>query len=261
MLRLLRRLKTIRKRVLVWCKNHERDNGNLSNVVNCRAYYILLNAVDHQVYRCLQRTFPLPTRYWDSGIFEFKLRQVWFSNQYNKYQLSQKVYHHVLQNLRSLELVYEPSLKEKKKFQRICNEKDWSAVLLWTHITGKIWAPQHWTYNIHLDDYISTSRNTFRQNSFDDINRQGLLCFFRFDFENHLISKDNMQIILQWINNPKIIPWFITDAMRSIISFSSEHVTIPHMFDNGVQCYDFKIKHSLKKKQNFDAADTIICQG
>ena len=89
------------------------------NVVNCRAYYILLNAVDHQVYRCLQ-AFSLP-HVIGTVVFLNSNCDRCGSNQHNKYQLSQKVYHRVLQNSVWSLFMNHPSKKEK--FQRVCNEK------------------------------------------------------------------------------------------------------------------------------------------
>ena len=189
MLRVLKRLSVLRNTVLSWCKKYERDNRTLFNVVNCRAYYILLNAVDHQIYSILSLAFDVPTRDWKFAIFEFKLRQLWYTNKQNKYRLHQNVYHHILQHLRFYEQIYQPSLKEIRKFKKISDVHGWTCAGLWRQLTNKNWKPEVWVSRVFLDDYVPPCRRHFENVVFDNSAKIILFHFFCFDYHHYVLCR------------------------------------------------------------------------
>lgn len=189
----------MRQNVLKFCKQYQRHNHSVCNVVNCRAYYLLLNALDHQVYQQLCHVFKLPDRAWKSSIFENKLHLMWQGNASNRIHLSQAVYAHICKWLRKLEFMYQPSEKEIKKFQRKCTLQNWTCEFLWSSITEKEWHPLHYQCNIILDTYVPACKRCFETVSFHDFACKLLFHFFKFDYENHLLSKKKFQDILDWI--------------------------------------------------------------
>lgn len=249
MLRILNRLFFLRQKVYSWCQKYQRKNRKLHNVVNCRAYYILLNALDHQLYSQLALAFDIPQRSWNVEVFYFKIQQIWHGNAHNKFTMHPSVYAHVVQQLRFYENLYQPSAKEIKKFQRFCDERGFTCEFWWTRITKKLWQPEAWRYSLVTDTYSPPSRchfNNLHSIHLLDPHKQLLIHFFLFDFEHYIVSHKNVTFLIDWVQGNRSLEQlsFLHPLFHNLVAENSSNLSdlvsaMNKMFlkKNGLQMY------------------------
>lgn len=256
MLRIFQCLRKIRTKICKWCRQYERKNHRLYNVVNCRAYHILLSALDHQVYHQLALAFDVPARHWNVTVFRFKIRQIWLGSANNKFKMSQHVYAHVSQQLRFLENLYQPTAREIQKFVRVVNERGWDCAYLWESVTEKPWQPELWRLNIVLDTYTPIKRRQFHKVCFDDNeSKQILFNFFLFDFQHYILSQPHMEQIVNWFMQGGDLSHLLhNDSVEMFVGSTYDSIIVA-LNQNFATINLYKLPISNTKKECMSAAD------
>lgn len=114
MIRLLKRLTIFRKLALRQCSVYQKKEPTcLKNVVNCRACYLLVNAIDYIVYQRLALIFDLTEHAFSFSIYKFKLQQMYHENKRNKYKMHQDVFQNIWRHL-NLYTVFRTALSTKQ---------------------------------------------------------------------------------------------------------------------------------------------------
>lgn len=202
MIRLFKRLVVFRKLALQKCSVYQKkEPACLKNVVNCRACYLLVNAIDYIVYQRLALIFNLTEHAFSFSIYKFKLQQMYHENKRNKYKMHQDVFENIWRHLNLYENFYVPSNKEMAKFRKVCRLNNWSVEFLWSNITGSPLRPLPNPVSISFDDYVSTTRNQFTtqfSKLYGTCNQTLILVleFLKFDYQNHLISHNFIKYCL-----------------------------------------------------------------
>lgn len=183
--------------------NHAKRKNNLKNVVNCRAWFLLLSAVDHEIFSILQVVFDLSNqRLYDNRIYFCKLDQIFRHNRVNVLKLDADVYKKVSFKLRTFKLIPEIKSKDVQKFRRQCDKRNWTFEVLWTKMTGNTPNLESLSRSISLDGY-KTSRQCHHAMIQKLDARQELsasqwffLNFISFDYENHLIKFEVIKLVI-----------------------------------------------------------------
>ena len=203
MQRIFKQLERMRCKIHSLCMSNERGKNWVYNVVNCRAYYILLNALDNEIYCQLTYAFDLPPRHWYPEIFEFKVHQLYSCNHSNKFKLKKEVLEEVLNHLRILKHMYRPNAKEIAQFVRWCDSRQIAYEDIWKRLTGKELFINSSSCQICLDNYLPHHKKRFQNLIFHTFEKDMLWQFFVFDYEHYILSEQMLRKIMAWLLEKK----------------------------------------------------------
>ena len=238
----------MRGKIKALCVCNERGKNHVYNVVNCRAYYILLNALDNEIYCQLTCAFDLPPRQWHPEIFEFKVHQLHFCNTTNKFKLKQQVYEDVLRHLRILKHMYRPNGKEIAQFLRWCDSRRISYEDIWKRLTGKHLFINVSNYQICLDNYLPHHKKRFQNLIFHTFEKDMLWQFFVFDYEHYILSERMIRKIMAWLlDNKSLDITLFQPEFHAVLNAPDWPTCLKQLHkyytEEGIrQCYKFSIK-------------------